>query len=271
MKKINVRALCECSIMVAFASVLSLITLGSLPAGGSITLASMLPIVIISYRHGLGWGLASATVEAFIQMLLGLSSFSYFTTWHSILAVAILDFIVAFMVYGLSGIFRKKIKEQHTAMIYGAFSASLLRYLCHVISGATLWAGLSIPDNAALLYSLSYNATYMVPDTLILCIVTAYIATLIDFRAETPTRIKRAAISKADTALGISSGIVLLGAVIADIVLIFTRLQAESGEFDITLLGEVNWLAVAIVSVAACVVAAALLITLKLRLSKKEN
>lgn len=258
MKKTNVRALTECGVMVAFATVLSLIQLGSFPTGGSITLASMLPIVIIAYRHGITWGLGAAFTASLAQMLLGLSAFSYVTTWQSVLAVALLDYVVAFAVYGLAGIFRKTFKKQYAAILAGSVFAGILRYVCHVISGATVWAGLSIPDSAALLYSLSYNATYMIPDTLILALVGAYVGSVIDFRREIPTRILRENVSKLDAALIASAGLFLLSGIIYDTVAVFTKLQSESGEFDITLLSEVNWLSVGIVT-AACVAVAVLL------------
>ena len=156
MKK-NVRAMTECSIMIALSTVLSLIKLAELPYGGSVTIASMLPIAIAVFRHGGAWGFATALVNAFIQMLLGLNNFSYFTTWQSILALAIFDYVLAFAVFSLSGIFKKAIKNQGVAITLGVLLASILRYACHVISGATVWAGLSIPDEAALLYSFSYN------------------------------------------------------------------------------------------------------------------
>ena len=57
----------ECAILIALATVLSLIKFVDLPYGGSITVASMLPIALISYRRGLGWGLGSALVYAVIQ------------------------------------------------------------------------------------------------------------------------------------------------------------------------------------------------------------
>ena len=259
--------------MVALSTVLSLINLGSLPAGGSITLASMLPIVIAAYRHGTSWGLISSSVASLAQMLTGLSAFSYVTTWQSIVAVALLDFIAAFAVYGLSGIFRKKISSQPTAITVGAFLSASLRYLCHVISGATVWAGLSIPDGAALLYSISYNATYMIPDTIILCIFCFYIASAIDFRSKNLTRIQRSSESGADIALSLTSGIVLLSATVFDTVAVFLKLQSESGEFDITLLGNVNWILVGLVTLLSLIVSTVLfsVVLYRRKRSKKTN
>lgn len=62
MTKNRTLPLVECAIMIALATVLSMVKLAELPYGGSITIASMLPIAIIAYRRGMGWGLGSAFV-----------------------------------------------------------------------------------------------------------------------------------------------------------------------------------------------------------------
>ena len=57
--KQKTRILTECSVMIALTTVLSIIKLFEMPYGGSVTMASMLPIIIVSYRCGIGWGLGS--------------------------------------------------------------------------------------------------------------------------------------------------------------------------------------------------------------------
>ncbi len=238
--------------MVALTTVLSVIKLLELPYGGSITVASMLPIVIIATRHGTGVGLCAGLAASAIQLLLGLNNLSYFTTWYSILAIILLDYIVAFTVFGLSGLFRKKMPSQAMGMVMGAALASVLRYICHVISGATVWAGLSIPTSAALAYSFGYNATYMIPETIVLLLAVAYIGTSLDFTKALPVPIARKKLNTGATVLTISAGFVLLGALVADTILVFTKLQnADSGEFMITGLADANWLAIGIVTAAA--------------------
>ena len=221
----------ECSIMIALSTVLSLIKLAELPYGGSVTVASMLPIAIAVFRHGGKWGFACAAVNAFVQMLLGLNNFSYFTTWQSIVALAIFDYVLAFAVFSLSGCFKKLVKNQAVAMLLGVLLASILRYGCHVISGATVWAGLSIPSEAALIYSLSYNATYMIPETLVLAVSTLYIGSVIDFTRPTPTRMS----STLDTVSAycyMGAGLSILVGAVAAVVTIFPAMQdAETGEF----------------------------------------
>ena len=235
----KIRILAESSIMIALASVLSLLKLAELPYGGSITLASMLPIVVIAYRHGTKIGLLCGLAYGVIQQLLGLNNLSYVTTWYSVLAVILLDYILAFAVIGFAGIFRKSDDKasQSASMVYGVAFVCLVRYIMHTVSGATVWAGLSIPNNAAILYSLSYNATYMVPETIILLVVTAYVSSIIDFRKEKPTRMKREYIDKVSLFCCMFAALPLVAGGIVATVYIFSKLQnPDSGEFDITLL-----------------------------------
>ncbi len=264
MKKTNLKLLTECSIMVALSVVLSVVPLFEMPYGGSITLASFLPIVIIAYRYGAKNGLLTAAAASVLQMLLGMKNFSYFTTWQSLVALAVFDYLIAFSVFGLAGIFRKQIKKQSVAMLCGAALASIIRYICHVISGATIWAGLSIPTEAALVYSLSYNATYMIPETIILLLSAAYIGSALDFRAATPVRMKSESFSKRQSLYIGGAGLAILAALITDTVLIFSKLQNyESGEFTIYALADVNWLAASIVTAIALLVALVLFFVAK--------
>ena len=65
------RTLVECALMIALGTVLANIKIYELPNGGSITLFSMLPFVLISFRHGVKWGLFTGFVNSLLQMLLG--------------------------------------------------------------------------------------------------------------------------------------------------------------------------------------------------------
>ena len=244
----QIRAMTECSIMVALSTVLSLIKLIDMPYGGSVTVASMLPVVIAVYRHGTVWGIGTALVNSAIQLLLGLNNLSYFTTWQSIVAIILLDYIVAFGVFALSGIFKRIEKRQNYAILYGTLLASILRYVCHVISGATVWAGLSIPTEAALLYSFSYNATYMLPETIILVAVAIYLSSVIDFRSKVPTRVKNSAMSRGEVYSTMGAGLLLVGTVIADVAILFPHLQDPSGEFVFTHIGNANFVLLGILS-----------------------
>lgn len=263
-------AMIECSMMIALSTVFSLLKIIDMPYGGSVTIASMLPIVIAAYRHGFLWGLGTALTNSVIQLLLGINNLSYFSTWQSIVAIILLDYIVAFGVFAISGLFKRVEKRQNLAFLYGILTASVLRYLCHVISGATVWAGLSIPDNAALLYSLSYNATYMIPETIVLVAVGVYLTSVVDFRAQYPTRMKMEKIDKVEAYTSIFAWLIVIATVIVDIVLVSPYLQdPESGEFVFTHLGEVNYVKLAVVSAVGIIMAVILFIISALR--KKQN
>ena len=258
-KKTNVRILTECSIMTALCTVLSIVKLFEMPYGGSITLASMMPVAIISYRHGTRYGVLTASAVSIIQMLLGVKNFSYFTSWQSLVALAVLDYALAFAVFGLVGLMRPLIKRQSISLGVGVAAASIIRYACHVISGATVWAGLSIPSEAALVYSLSYNATYMIPETVILVLCTVYVGASLDLTAPIPTRIKSMGGAKLPI-LYVAAALSALAALVTDTVLVFSKLQSDSGEINLTALSEVNWIAVAIVSAVCAALALALIL-----------
>lgn len=119
MNQSKIVRLSESGIMLAFAVVLSILKLVDLPYGGSITICSMLPIALIAYRYGTRWGLLTAFAFSLIQMLDGMKNLQYATSFGALMAIMLLDYIVAFMVLGLCGIFRNKIRSQSGAVTAG--------------------------------------------------------------------------------------------------------------------------------------------------------
>jgi len=267
----KLRALSESALMIALATVLSFIKIIDMPYGGAVTLASSLPVALIAYRYGTAHGLFAAAVYGGIQQVLGLSMLSWATSWQSVVAIVLLDYIVAFSVIGLAGVFRLPVKNQTASVTLGCFAVSVLRYACHVISGATVWAGLSIPTQAALAFSFAYNATYMIPETIILLVCAVYIASNIDFRTSRPTRIRNQRHAVRHAWISPTAGLIAVLAVIADTVLIFRNIQDENGGFAIESLAGVNWtLVIAITAVAAIAVSAMLAVKGAISEKKKD-
>ncbi len=262
--------LVESALLLAVAAVLSMVKVLDLPYGGSITACSALPILLVAYRHGTGWGLFTGFAYGLVQLLLGLNALSYVTTPLSVAAVILLDYILAFMVLGLGGVFRRRCESQSRALLLGALLTGVLRYGLHVVAGCTVWAGLSIPDTAALVYSLAYNATYMVPEILVTLLGVWYLSRALDVREAIPTRAKRtAALPAWSLALSLLSAAALVVTTVWDIVLVFSRLQdAETGDFVITGLASVDWTQFAIVTVAGLAVAGVLSLTARLAAKK---
>ncbi|MBR6451132.1 MAG: energy-coupled thiamine transporter ThiT, partial [Lachnospiraceae bacterium] len=172
----------------------------------------------------------------------------------------------AYMVQGFGGVFRK-LSSQPRALMLGSLLVCILRFLCHVISGATVWAGLSIPTAAALVYSVSYNATYMIPETIVTCALAYYVGSILDFREENIGKMVRREKDRFPFAKWIA-GLLLAAVVTFDVRNIFAYLQnAETGDFDITGLASVNWTLLGIVTLVCAGVAVCLLYVAK---GKKE-
>lgn len=259
MKNIKLsQKLTESGLMLAMATILSVVKVAELPYGGSITLASMLPVIIIAYRYGVAWGSLAGFVYGLIQLLLGINVLSYATSIGAVIAIILLDYILAFTTVFLGGCFRRM---QSAPLAFGcaAVTVCAMRYILHVISGCTVWAGLSIPTGDALIYSLVYNATYMIPETIVTTVAAVFVGSLLDFSEPELKPARRGNTPKSAYLLSATAGVVLLGAVTAIAALVFSHLQnADTGEFDVTGIAEVNHTAVIIIAAAAAVLAAAL-------------
>ena len=179
----KIRILTECAIMVALSCVLSVITVHTLPQGGGITAFSQVPIVIISYRHGLKWGAFSGFVLSVFQMISGIVNFSYVNTIGAYIAVALFDYLIAFTILGFGGMFRNRIKKQALSIGLGAGIVSLIRLVCHFLSGVTVWADYAEGWQSVWAYSLAYNGSYMGVETAITVLGVVLLSSVLDFRA----------------------------------------------------------------------------------------
>lgn len=156
--------------MIALAVGLSYIVLIRMPFDGTVTAFSMLPICLISVRHGIKWGLGSAFCYSWFQILQG-GVFGYGLTPGILIASLFLDYILAFTVLGLAGLFRRK---GIPGMVCGIVMVCVLRFLVHFVSGVVLWANYEQFMafgvewiNRPVLYSICYNGAYMLPETIL--------------------------------------------------------------------------------------------------------
>ena len=167
------------ALMVALATVLMIIS-KLIPApwlqGGSITLASMVPIITVGILFGTKWGVCASVSYAMLQMMFGFYPPPTQTLLYFILVI-LLDYIFAFGALGLSGIFYSLMGKRRFAIPVSAFVVTTLRYICHIMSGILIWGVYAPEGQSVLAYSLVYNGTYMVPEIIITTIVLAIIAT----------------------------------------------------------------------------------------------
>ena len=185
------------AVLIALGTVLSLFKFFEMPFGGSVTLCSMLPLLLIGAMYGVKWGLLSGLVYGILQAVLGATMSQAFAGQGalSVVLICILDYLLAFMVIGLSGMFLKGGNKKVLMLSLGSLAAMLLRYVCHVVSGALLygsWAewyftqdgfyswGQTILDkfsgaSLSLVYSLIYNAFYLLPEVILTMVVAVII------------------------------------------------------------------------------------------------
>lgn len=162
------KVLVEGAVMVALATVLSYIRVFKLPWGGSITLLSMLPIALFSIRRGLKPGFMASFAFALIQFAQGIGDglFGWGLTAGMLIACIVLDYLGAFTVLGIAGIFRK---NGIAGWIAGIAIAVGLRFVCHFLSGVVIWGSFgqlwdTFYTENTWLYSFVYNACYMLPE-----------------------------------------------------------------------------------------------------------
>lgn len=255
--------LTESAVMLALATVLSLVKLIQLPYDGSVTVASAVPLLLVAYRYGCTWGLFTGFAYGLLQIVFS-SSLSYVTGLWSVVAVVLLDFGVAFAAVGLAGLFRR-VKSQPVALMSGAILYGVVRFLCHVASGATVWAGISIPTAAALVYSVAYNATYMLPETIITAAAAYFLGSVLDFRSDSPVRLPRQREAGTGWLKALAAGLVT-AAVVYDVAALFPYMQdTESGEFTVARLGDVSWMPMVILTGVAVLAALALILVARHR------
>lgn len=158
------------AIMLALATVLSMIKPITMPLGGSLTLLSMLPVCIMSIKYGVGFGMITSFAYSLIQLALDFSAaLGWGLTKKSLVVCFVVDYILAFSVLGLAGAFRKK---GHLGVCAGVAMALMLRFCCHVISGGVVFDIWCEWDNAWI-YSIAYNGAFMLPE-MVLTVLGAY-------------------------------------------------------------------------------------------------
>ncbi|MGE5589791.1 MAG: energy-coupled thiamine transporter ThiT [Bacillota bacterium] len=161
----NTRALVEAGLAIALAVVLRQIPGIQMPFGGEVTWAAMVPLIVISLRHGPKVGISAGLIFGFTRFLQDPASFK--VHWLQI----ILDYFTAFGAMGLAGFFPGR-------PYLGTSVAIVARFVSHFASGVVFfsqwvpesiqqWAGAWAPA----VYSFLYNGAYMGPELIINLVV----------------------------------------------------------------------------------------------------
>ncbi len=149
--------------------------------GGGFSVFGQVPLIILSYRHGVKNGLTASLALAIFEMITGYKNFTYVSGIVAYLIVAFADYIVAFGCLGLGGMFKGKFRGKQTAeLVSGGAVVCIIRFICHFISGVTIWAGYCPENMAVTWYSFIYNGSYMAVETLLTVIGLVAVSKFID-------------------------------------------------------------------------------------------
>ncbi len=172
-KSQNIKIIAICAVMLALATVLSIFPKIEWFLGGSITVGSMVPIMLISFLYGPKWGIPMSIGYSIIQLLLGVSRVaSWGLTPGVFVGCLLLDYIFAFSSLCVCGFFKT---DRIGTVIAGTVVAGLLRFLCHFLSGYLFFGSWAMEGFNAFTWAIVYNRTYMVPETttcvIIICVL----------------------------------------------------------------------------------------------------
>lgn len=183
----NLRKITTSGILLAMGFVLSMITVFKLGNGGSITAASMAPIILISLRYGTPWGLLSGVTFAVLQMIQGFYP-PPVQNFSSFLLVILLDYIIPFGCLGLASALAKPFGGSKRPLAVGVSSAIVvfIRLVSHVISGIIIWAPYAPEDIPVWLFSVQYNGSYMLVELVVTTLVMVILCRYIDFTTLKP-------------------------------------------------------------------------------------
>lgn len=158
-KLLTTKQLVYSAVAIALAMVCSMIKFANLPMGGSVTLFSMLFITLIGYWYGPSVGLMTAVAYGLLQFVIE----PIFYTLPQMLV----DYPLAFGALGLSGFFYKKKYGLQIGYVAGVIG----RYIFAVISGFIFFGQYAPEGTPAIVYSITYNATYIVPEAIATLII----------------------------------------------------------------------------------------------------
>ena len=156
----NTKMMAMGAVCIALSSVLSMIKIWKMPQGGSITAASMLPLMLFSYVYGMGPGCLVGALYGVLQFIIE----PYFLSLPQML----LDYPIAFGMMGLAGLF-SKMDNENLGLTVGVVLASVGRFVAAVLSGVIFFAEYA-GDQNPWVYSIVYNGSYMLPECII-CVI----------------------------------------------------------------------------------------------------
>ncbi len=147
------------AVAIALAVAGSMIKLYEMPMGGSVTMMSMFFIVLIAYWYGPYVGVMTAVAYGLVQFV---TEPVFYT-----LPQMLLDYPLAFGALGLAGFFHRKRYGFQIGYIAGVCG----RFVFSTLSGWIFFASYAPEGMHPLVYSVAYQASYLIPEVLVTLIV----------------------------------------------------------------------------------------------------
>lgn len=154
--KLTTREMTQIALSLAVAAVLNMLIIYRLPQGGSVTLASMVPLYLLALAYGPEIGMLAGLLFGMVDLFLGGS------LYHPV--QILLDYPLAFMFIGVAGFFPRHVN-------LGMLMGTSLRLICHVLSGYIFFAAYAPEGTHPLIYSLIYNGSFLMADLFIAALV----------------------------------------------------------------------------------------------------
>lgn len=158
--KLTTRRLLHIALLLALTIILHQIRLFHMPQGGSVTLGAMVPLLLLSYRYGASVGALAGFLYGFINLLQ--DPFIL----HPV--QVLFDYLLPYMAMGIAGAFPRH-------LVLGTTAAFSLRFLCHFISGLVFFGSYAPEGMNPAYYALTFNASYLIPEFLIACLVLKFL------------------------------------------------------------------------------------------------
>ena len=154
-KGFDSRTISYAAVCIAMSFALSYLAPIHLPYGGSVTIASLLPLMIYSYMFGVRKGVFAGAIYGLLQVIQD--------PWILHPAQLLLDYPIAFAGIGLAGMFRgvhALDKAPQVKFLLGALVGSVIRYLAHLFAGVFAFGQFAADYgfDSDWLYSLTYNS-----------------------------------------------------------------------------------------------------------------
>lgn len=165
-KRYDAKHIAFAGLTVGLSFALSYLKVSPVTNGGSVTLASMVPLLIYAYFYGVIDGLLAGTIFGLLNFISG--------PWILTPMTFFLDYPLAYASIGLMGFAKKLGKKPATQVTLGVLLVYSVRFLCHFFSGVIYFLENSIwvdfpawALNGPFVYSFLYQCLYLPMDMVI--------------------------------------------------------------------------------------------------------